>query len=339
MKTLFLTFCIGFCALSGNSQNLVAAANRFIVTLEAAQKVKAVYPFDSEERYNFHFFPKDDRKGISMNELTPAQKDAAMQLLKTSVSTQTQQKAVQIMKLENVLRVLENRKESDHYRDSGNYYFIIFGVPGAQTNWGWRFEGHHISFTFAAHNNKLVAATPAFMGANPAIVRTGPQAGKQVLKAEADKGFALLHSLSKESLQKALIDTTAPNEIITFVSRKAVIEQPAGLLYSEMTPAQQQLFLQLIGVYVHRYTKLFAEAMLKEIQAAGLEKLRFAWAGATEPQIGKAHYYRIQGPSLIIEYDNSQNGANHVHSVVRDLKHDFGGDLLEEHYKTEHKAK
>jgi hypothetical protein len=145
-----------------------------------------------------------------------------------------------------------------------------------------------------------------------------------------------LHALSNTQLPKAVIDTTAPNEIITFVSRVAMIELPAGIRYTELNTSQQQQLLQLIGVYVHRYTKLFADAMLKEIQDAGLENLRFAWAGAQDPQIGKPHYYRIQGPTIIIEYDNSQNYANHVHSVVRDLNHDFGGDVLLEHYKASH---
>jgi hypothetical protein len=210
---------------------------------------------------------------------------------------------------------LEKRSANDHYRDPGKYYFTIFGVPGKATVWGWRLEGHHLSFTFSAEKNKLVSGTPAFMGSNPAIVREGPQQGTQVLKEEADQAFALLGTLSNAQLQEALIDTTAPNEIITFVSRKAIIEQPSGIRYGQLDAAQQQQLLQLIGVYVHRYTKLFADAMLKDIQAAGLEHLRFAWAGATQPQIGKPHYYRIQGPTIIIEYDNAQNGANHVHSL------------------------
>ena len=150
-------------------------------------------------------------------------------------------------------------------------------------------------------------------------------------------GFTLLKTLSKESLQKALIDTNAPNEVFTLNNRKAMLEHPAGILYSEMNSEQQQYFLQLINLYIHRFTKLFAGNMLKEIQQAGLDKLRFAWAGNTAPVMGKAYYYRIQGPTLIIEYDNSQNNANHIHTVVRDLKHDFGGDLLLEHYRSDHK--
>ena len=321
---------------SGYAQDMVTAANRFVTMLDAAQKAKALYPFDAEERYNFHFFPKEDRKGIAMDELNAAEKAAALNLMKSCLSETAVKKVQDIMDLETVLKALEHRKPDDHYRDPGHYYFTVFGVPGPTTIWGWRLEGHHVSFNFSADENKLVSGTPGFLGANPAIVPDGPQKGKQVLKEETDDGYTLLQSLSEDQLKKAVITTTAPNEIITFVSRKAMIEHPAGIRYAELTPRQQQYVLQLVNVYVHRYTRLFADTMLKEIQNAGLDQLWFAWAGDTQPGIGHPHYYRIQGPTIIIEYDNTQNNANHIHTVVRDLQHDFGGDLLLEHYKASH---
>lgn len=304
--------------------------------LDAAQKAKALYPFDAEERYNFHFFPKEDRKGIAMDELSAAEKEAALNLMKSCLSESAVKKVQDIMELENVLKALEHRQPDDHYRDPGHYYFTVFGVPGNNTIWGWRLEGHHISFNFSVNENKLVSGTPGFLGANPAIVPDGPQKGKEVLKEETDEAYTLLQSLSNDQLKKAIITTTAPNEIITFVSRKALIEHPAGIRYAELTPRQQQYVLQLVNLYVHRYTRLFADTMLKEIQAAGLDQLWFAWAGDTQPGIGHPHYYRIQGPTIIIEYDNTQNNANHIHTVVRDLQHDFGGDLLLDHYKASH---
>ncbi len=337
MTRLLLATCINLVFLvSTAAQDMVNAAAKFISTLDTMQKAKALYPFDVDERYSFHFFPIEDRKGVTMNELSSSQKQEAMNLIKSCLSNQTVEKVTAIMQLENILKELERRKPEDHYRDSGKYYFAIFGLPGAKTIWGWRLEGHHVSFNFSAENNKLVSGTPGFLGSNPAIVQTGPEKGKQVLKEEADMAFALLHSLTKEELKKALMDTIAPKEIITFVNRKALIENPSGIRYDEMTTKQQQQFLQLISLYVHRYTKLFADQMLKEIQQAGLNNLRFSWAGAQEPMIGKPHYYRVQGPTIIIEYDNSQNQANHAHSVIRDLKRDFGGDVLLEHYKQSH---
>ena len=315
---------------------MLTATNAFINLLDSAQKAQTLYPFDADERYNFHFFPKDNRKGISFNELNDAQKQAAKNLIKTCLSTNAANKVQEIMELDNVLKAAEHRKPEDHFRDPGKYFLTIFGIPADNTTWGWRLEGHHVSFNFSARNKKLVSGTPGFLGANPAVVREGPHKGMEVLKEETDNGFALLHSLTKAQLKKAMIDTLAPNEIITFVSRKAMIDNPKGVIYSELTAKQQQQFLQLINLYVHRYTKLFADEMLKEIQQAGLNNLKFAWAGDTEREVGKACYYRIQGPTIIIEYDNSQNNANHIHSVLRDLKNDFGGDLLSEHYKSDH---
>jgi hypothetical protein len=261
---------------------------------------------------------------------------ALMDLLKTCLSEETVKKVNDIMQLDNILKELEHRKPDDHYRDPGKYFVTIFGIPSATTIWGWRFEGHHVAFHFSADKKQLVSGTPGFLGSNPAIVQSGPQKNKEVLKEETDKGFAFLHALSPEETKRAIIDTIAPGEIVTAANRTAMIEHPAGIRYNELTPANQQLLLQLIKLYIHRYTTLFADQMLKEIQSAGLDKLWFTWAGYTEHMLGKPYYYRIQGPTIIIEYDNSQNNANHVHTVIRDLKNDFGGDLLLEHYRQSH---
>jgi hypothetical protein len=166
-------------------------------------------------------------------------------------------------------------------------------------------------------------------------VQSGPQKGKQILKEETQMGFRLLHSLTAEQLRVAVSTSGAPNDILTFVSRKAMIESNEGISYASMTKEQKTLFLNLVHVYIHRYTKLFADAMLQELHTAGLDHLRFTWAGAQQ-QGQESYYYRIQGPTIIIEYDNSQNNANHIHTVVRDLKRDFGGDELLEHYRKSH---
>lgn len=319
-----------------NAQDIVTKAQSFINLLTEDQRNKTLLDFDSDERYNFHYIPKDNRKGIALKELNEKQRLAAFNMLKTCLSEKTTKKVSEIIELENVLKVLENQAATSDYRDPGKYFLSIFGTPEAKAIWGWRFEGHHVSFNFSASDNKLVAGTPSFLGSNPGIVKDGPQKGKQVLKEETDKGFALLHALSKQELDKAMIDDTAPGEIITAASRKAMIDQPAGILYSELSPNNQKLMLQLLELYVHRYTKLFADEMLSDIKKAGLDKLRFAWAGFNQPQQGKAYYYRIQGPTIIIEYDNSQNNANHIHTVVRDLSNDFGGDVLLQHYRAAH---
>ncbi|MEP7279332.1 MAG: DUF3500 domain-containing protein [Bacteroidota bacterium] len=318
------------------AQDLVGKANTFIALLNDTQKTKALYPFDTAERYRFMYIPLEDRKGISMNELNTAERTAVMDLLKTSLADKTVKKIQSIMLLDNVLKEMEHRKPEDHFRDPGKYFLTIFGIPSAKTIWGWRFEGHHVAFHFSANKKVLVAGTPSFLGSNPAIVQQGPHKGENVLKEETDKGFAMLHALLPGELKKAIMDITVPKDIITAASRKAMIEHPSGVRYSELSPAHQQLLLQLISLYIHRYTKLFADNMLKEIQTAGLNNLWFSWAGYTEPVLGKPYYYRIQGPSIIIEYDNSQDNANHIHTVIRDLNNDFGGDILLEHYRESH---
>ena len=335
--SLFLFFFTCSASLIAQQSTLVKKAVAFTTSLNAEQKLKALYPFDSDERYSFHFFPIEDRKGITLQELNPAQKTAAFDLLKECVSSQTLHKVKSIIQLELVLKEIEHQQPDSHFRDTGRYYIAIFGNPSNNTIWGWRFEGHHTSFHFSAQNNQLVSGTPGFLGSNPGTVLAGPQKGKQVLKEETDLGYALLHSLSESQLATAVIDTLAPADIKTFISRKAILEKQEGIYYAALSDEQKALFLRLVKLYVYRYTKLFAEKMLKEIQQAGLDNLSFSWAGYTgAPAIGHPQYYRIHGPTLIVEYDNTQNNANHVHTVVRDLNNDFGGDLLLEHYKASH---
>lgn len=317
-------------------QNIVLSASRFISLLDSAQRSIVLFPFDTEERYQFHYFPVNNRKGIALDQMNKDQRNAAFDLIKSCLSEHAAGQAADIMKMEILLKNLENRKADDHFRDPEKYFFTIFGLPENNNIWGWRVDGHHVCFSFYVQDKKLVSGTPGFMGSNPAIVQDGPEKGKEILKPEKEMAFALLKSLSADQLKKAIFQKDAPGDIITRVDRKVMIGQPVGLSYSEMNASQQQLFLNLLSVYIRRYTKLFADDMLKEIQGAGLNNLFFAWAGAMEPGLGHPHYYRIQGPTLIIEYDNTQNNANHVHTVVRDLKFDFGGDLLLEHYKSAH---
>jgi hypothetical protein len=317
---------------SSISGDMTSAAKKFFQSLSAAQRAKAQFAFEDTERTNWHYIPIE-RKGIPLRELTPEQRRAGMDLLHTVLSDTGFNKAIAITQLELVLREVENRPADDDHRNPEKYYFSVFGDPASNSVWGWRFEGHHVSFNFSSKNNQLVSATPGFLGTNPAVILSGPEKGKQILKDEKELGFALLQSLDAAQMEKAIINKTAPGEILTASSRKAMLSDPRGILYSELKSDQQKLFLQLLSIYIHRYTRLFADNMMKEIEAAGLNNLRFAWAGEQQTEPGHPHYYRIQGPTIIIEYDNTQNNANHVHTVVRDLKNDFGGDELLEHYK------
>jgi hypothetical protein len=312
---------------------LASKANEFLHMLDEAQRARTRYNFEDEERLNWHFIPRG-RNGISLNDLNEKQRQAALNLLKASLSQQGYQKATNIMALENVLREVESRGQDDKYRDPLNYYFTVFGSPETEDVWGWRFEGHHISINFSASDGMLVSSTPTFWGSNPAIVRSGRETGKQVLKQETDLGFTLVNSLDMKQLKTAVFAEKAPAEIITGNQQAAGLQEPKGLAYTEMKEAQKKLFLQLLNVYVKNYQLGFSKRLMAKIEKAGIENLSFAWAGSLQP--GAGHYYRIQGPMLLIEYDNTQNNANHVHTVVRDLTNDFAGDILKEHYNRDH---
>lgn len=336
---LFSIACLTVAVISCQSQknksasrNITETAKQFIQLLAAEQKEKMLIPFASEERLNWHFVPKNDRKGIALKELNDKQKQAAMDLLHAALSDSGFKKATSIIQLETILKEVEGRPVNDDHRDPGKYYFSIFGNPSPDSIWGLRLEGHHISLNFSAIKNKLISGSPGFFGSNPAVVLAGPEKGKQILKDETMLGFSLLNSLNEKQIDVAVFSKNAPADILTSNSRKAIINDPKGILYSELNKDQQGILMQLLSVYIHRYTRSFANVMMKEIETAGLNNLRFAWAGTMKPGIGNPHYYRITGPTIIIEYDNTQNNANHVHSVVRDLKLDFGGDQLLEHY-------
>ena len=317
----------------GQNTPLAQKANHFLSLLDENQSAKARYEFGDEERYNWHFVPKE-RNGISFNDLNEKQREAALALLKASLSEQGYRKASDIMALENILREVENRPADDKYRDPLNYYVTIFGDPDEKNIWGWRLEGHHLSINFSGADGSIISSTPTFWGSNPAVVRSGRYSGRQVLKQETDLGFTLVNSFSTGQMKVAVFAEKAPSEIITGNQRKAELQEPKGLPFGDMNESQKKLFMQLLNVYVKNYQLGFSKRLMEKIEKAGMENLTFAWAGSLQP--GAGHYYRIQGPMLLIEYDNTQNNANHVHTVVRDLANDFAEDILKEHYQKDH---
>jgi hypothetical protein len=330
IKTL-LVFCL--LSVRVNAQDQASAASTFLNSLNTDQKAKAHYSLDDKERFNWNFVPIA-RNGACFRIFTPAQRTAALTLLKISLSEQGFKKAHAIMELENILREVEGRAPTDTYRDPLNYYLTIFGTPSKDKPWGWRMEGHHLAINFSSVNNEMVSSTPSFFGSNPATVLRGEEKGKQILKLETDLGFELCNSFSVDQKKKAIFSETALPEIVMGNKRKAQLIEPLGLGYREMNEAQQKTFLRLLDVYVRNYQFDFSNRLMEKITRAGTENLSFAWAGALTSGIG--NYYRIQGPMLLIEYDNTQNNANHVHTAVRDLTNDFAEDILREHYLRDH---
>lgn len=307
-------------------KEMSTAAQRFHDALTPEQRGKAIYEWNDDERFDWHFIPKP-RKGLPFKEMTDEQKPLAHALVKTALSKPGYLKVTNIMSLENILFEMENKSPM---RDIGLYYITIFGSP-QKSDWGWRLEGHHLSLNFFIFGGKLASVTPSFLGTNPAEIPGGPRKGLRVLAAEEDLARELVKSLTDEQKKIAVIATAAPRDIITGNSRKAKFLEPVGLGYPKMNPEQQKRLIALIDEYIRRYRAEIADADMKRIQKAGLNKLSFAWAGGLEP--GEGHYYRIQGPTFLMEFDNTQNNANHVHCVWRDLEKDFGDDVLAKHYE------
>jgi hypothetical protein len=315
---------------------MAGAANKWLASLNADQKQRATFAFDSDERLRWHFVPNEmfPRKGVQFKEMSEAQRTLARDLIETGLSAHGYMTATSIMGLEKVLQAIEgpNRRFP---RDPEAYQLALFGTPGDAHAWGWRLEGHHVSVRFDVVNGSLTSSTPSFFGANPAEVRVDvPNAaprGTRVLGAEEDAARALLESLDAGQKSTAIVKTDAPEEMVTSNNLQADPLSPLGLKASAMTKAQRDKLMALVDVYTAFMVPDVAAERMERLKKAGLDTIAFAWAGETEK--GKKHYYRIQGPTFLVEYDNAQNDGNHIHSVWRDFNGDFGRDLLREHLK------
>jgi hypothetical protein len=329
MKTLLCSLCLTL-PLIGKELPVAAiattAAEQFLASLDADQKSKAVKPFSDEERQNFRFTPRE-RFGLKFKEMSEEQRDAAMKLLDTALSEKGKLKVTQIMTLEAVLAEIE---KNPTYRDAGKYCVAVFGTPGDKKGWGWRFEGHHVSVNITIADDKGLSVTPSFLGSNPAEVRVeGKHLGLRVLAAEQDLAIALVNTLREGGKTEVIFSEKAPDEIITGENREVTALDPVGVLASDMTETQRAGLLNLIHEYTGRFRAEIAAADMAKIEKAGIDQIRFGWAGGTKP--GEAYYYRIQGPTFLMESCNVQNQANHIHATWRDFNGDFGRDLLREH--------
>ncbi len=307
---------------------MAEAAGRWLKALTPEQRSQAVFSLDNAERQNWHFVPRA-RKGLPFKEMTSAQQHLAHGLLSTGLSHRGYLKATTIMSLEAVLKELEQGKGP--VRDPELYYLSVFGEPSAKGRWGWRVEGHHLSLNFTLTGGGQIADTPSFFGTNPAEVREGPRKGLRVLAKEEDLGYQLVRSLTEEQRATAVFSTKAPEDIITSPGRPAQNVAPEGLPGTGMTVEQVELLKALVREFAFRHRPELAEGDLRKVETAGWKSLHFGWAGGLET--GEGHYYRVQGPTFILEFDNTQNHANHVHSVWRDFANDFGEDLLKQHYE------
>ncbi len=312
--------------------DMVAAANAYLGALTPEQKKKAIYPLTDAERENWNFVPIA-RNGLSFKDTSTQVLALGFQLLRTGLSHTGTAQVQAIMQLEFILKEQEPNGPPGR-RDATNYFVTIFGEPSATKSWGWRFEGHHLSLNFTIVDGKHVFYAPSFLGTNPAEVRQGPRKGERVLAAEDDLGRAFIKSLTPEQQKQAVFAEKGLTEIVTTNKKRVEPLSPTGISVEKLTPEQRTKLVELLKVYLNRARPLLADETFAAITAAGLDKISFAWAGAFEP--GTANYYRIQGPTFLIEYDNAQNNANHIHTTYREFKGDFGHDLLREHYAKDH---
>ncbi|MEX0586980.1 MAG: DUF3500 domain-containing protein [Pirellulales bacterium] len=332
LLALSLVSSFGFLWLkeTGPGADMTVAGGKFLATLSAEQKTVVLLKYDDPARLDWHFIPKATRKGLQVKEMNAGQRQAAHALLSSALSQLGYEKAQTIMSLESILHELEKSKTGGNIRDPQRYYVTLFGEPKLDAKWGLSIEGHHLSLNFVVQDGKIVSSTPSFFGANPAEVKSstgvGPKPGTRVLKLEETLAFDLLKSLDEQQKKAAVISTEAPKEIRAAGEAQAPSTPPEGLAADKLNDSQRKTLRSLIEAYAANMPKEVADERLKAIREAGVANIRFAWYGASQPGVG--HYYRVDGPTFLIEFVNVQpdaagNPANHIHSVWRDVAGDF----------------
>jgi len=317
---------IAFAAQSDQrAPDAVATGQAFLASLDKAQHDRAVLAFDGDYRTLWRYTPAT-RQGVTWKDLDADQATKARALIKATLSDLGYQRTQTIRTIEQVLGGIENSAR----RDKDNYFFTFFNAPSPAGTWGWRYEGHHISLNFTYQGDRLVSSTPQFFGSNPAEVRDGEHKGLRMLAKEEDLGIAFLASLADEQKKKAVLADRAPSEIFTAENRSAA-RQEGGIAFTDLTHDQQVKLRELVLANAAAQAPEEGKLRLEEIEKSGWDKVVFAWMGV--PDRSAAHYYRIQGPTFLIEFDNSQNRANHIHLVWRDFDGDFGRDVLKDHYE------
>ena len=310
------------------TQRMVDATNAFVSSLSAQQRNNGIYAFDDEERFNWHFIPRD-RKGVPFRSMNESQRSAAQDLLKTFFSAKGYQRAEAVRSLESVLAEIEVNGRFD--RDPDLYFLTVFGDPSLDSNWALRYEGHHLAYNWTFVSGVGIASSPQFFGSNPAEVRAGNKAGTRVLAAEEDLGRDLVSSLSDDQKSAAILDIDVPGDIFTAAEKEILPLENSGVRYRDLDSRQKRMLIALIDELASMQPEIIADARMETIRSEGLDDIKFVWIGGTER--GDPHYFRVQGASFLIEYDNTQNNANHIHLVWRDFAGDFGRDLIRMHYQ------
>ncbi len=309
-------------AVPSSGRAMTEAATAFLDALDEEQRQRALFDYDDRERLNWHFIPRE-RKGVALRELHGEALDRAQRLIASGLSDAGYGQALDVMSLEEVLYLLEggDRARRRERRDPRKYYLSVFGKPTLAGTWGWRLEGHHLSLNYTVVDGEPVATTPEFFGANPARIDAGPGRQVRVLGPEEDIAREILRQCSPEAAKRAWIDRKAPDDVRAAGSTQPPQTPPVGLAYADMSDSQKRLLRELLNEYLKNMPADVERQRRAEIEQAGLDAIHFAWWGSDKPN--ERHAYRVQGPTFLIEYNNTQNSANHIHSVWRSLKGDF----------------
>ena len=308
----------------------------WLSALDPGQRDRATYAFEDDERLVWAYTP-GERGGLALADMRIEQRLAALDIVTAAMSERGAAEVRSIIALETVLGALERASGRGNWmrRDPELYWFAIFGQPSTGGPWSWRVGGHHVAVHMTIADGVVVGCTPSFLGANPAVVPDGPTAGSRALTGEESLARELLASLSPEARTVAIVDPVAPPDIHSGNGARADLRSiPTGIRHADLSPPEQAGLERLIRHYVGRARDDVAARAWERIADAGLDPVTFAWAGPDEP--GRGHYYAVRGPSFLLEYDNTQNGANHIHAVWRDLEADWGGDALATHYRAAH---
>ena len=304
-----------FAQTSSVASGMASAAARFLEALPAPVRSSALLPFATERRYNWHWFPSYDRDGPMLVDLGAQARDRAFELLEASTSAMGYKKARQIMSLQTELG-----------RDPMNYHVAVYGQPSATGTWGWRLEGHHLSLHYTVVRGQEVVLAPFFLGASPTTVREGPRAGLRTMRREEEAGRELVRSLDAESRSRVVFATQTPGDTVTQNAVRARPLERVGLTLADLSAAQRGLVQEIVGEYLGVAPAGVATPALERVRQSDPASVRFGWSGSLEPN--QRHYYRLQGPGFLLEYDNSRDSGTHIHSQWRDFEGDWGRNLL-----------
>jgi hypothetical protein len=328
----------GLGAKSAAMRNVAAmteAASAFLSSLPQPQRTQATFAFDAAERTRFHFIPPEsfERHGLPIKEMGSAQRERAHALLRTGLSQRGYMTATQIMEAEGILRMLEGGR-GQFSRDNELYFVSVFGTPSAGGTWGWRFEGHHLSLQYTIVEGDITVSSPTFLAANPAEVPDGPRRGMRALARQEDAGRAMLSALTPEQREVAIQEDIEVRDVIARIEMGIDPLAPVGIAAADLDPAQVEVLMEIVSAYTDVMADEIAALRMARVREAGIENIRFAWAGGTKR--GELSYFRVQGPTFLIEFSNTMNDPNHVHSGWREFGAEFGRDILAEHMRNDH---